>query len=90
MRVQLLNEIEPEVTSILSNLIRINTTNPPGNETKAAQYITENLTKDDIKCEVYESAPGRGSVVTRLKGTGEKPKLLLLSHLDVVTANPIE
>src|SRR4030066_1571558 len=90
MRVQLLNEIEPEVTSILSDLIRINTTNPPGNETKAAQYITENLTKDDIKCEVYESAPSRGSVVTRLKGTGEKPKLLLLSHLDVVTANPAE
>src|SRR4030066_2366067 len=90
MRVQLLNEIEPEVTSILSDLIRINTTNPPGNETKAAQYITENLTKEDIKWEPYESAPGRGSVVTRLKGTGEKPKLLLLSHLDVVPANPAE
>ena len=90
MRVQLLNEIEPEVTSILSDLIRINTTNPPGNETKAAQYITENLGKEDIKCELYESAPGRGSVVTRLKGTGEKPKLLLLSHLDVVPANPVE
>ena len=90
MRVQLLNEIESEVTSILSNLIRINTTNPPGNEKKAAQYITENLGKEDIKCELYESAPGRGSVVTRLKGTGEKPKLLLLSHLDVVPANPVE
>src|SRR4030066_188747 len=90
MRVQLLNEIEPEVTSILSDLIRINTTNPPGNETKAAQYITENLTKEDIKWEPYESALGRGSVVTRLRGTGEKPRLLLLSHLDVVPANPVE
>ncbi|HJW65822.1 MAG TPA: M20/M25/M40 family metallo-hydrolase, partial [Candidatus Bathyarchaeia archaeon] len=73
-----------------SDLIRINTTNPPGNETKAAQYIAEDLGKDGIKCELYESAPGRGSVVTRLKGTGEKPRLLLLSHLDVVTANPAE
>jgi acetylornithine deacetylase/succinyl-diaminopimelate desuccinylase-like protein len=90
MRVQPLNEIEPEVTSILSDLIRINTTNPPGNETNAAQYLVENLGKDDIKCELYESALGRGSVVTRLKGNGEKPRLLLLSHLDVVAANPAE
>jgi acetylornithine deacetylase/succinyl-diaminopimelate desuccinylase-like protein len=90
MRVQPLNEIEPEVTSILSDLIRINTTNPPGNETNAAQYVVENLGKDDIKCELYESALGRGSVVTRLKGNGEKPRLLLLSHLDVVAANPAE
>ena len=37
-----------------------------------------------------ESAPGRGSVITRLKGSGEKPNLLLLSHLDVVAANPAE
>ena len=37
-----------------------------------------------------ESAPGRGSVITRLKGTGEKPNLLLLSHFDVVAANPKE
>jgi len=87
---RLLSEIEEEVTSLLSDLIRINTTNPPGNETEAARYLAETLEKEGFKCEVFESAPERGSVITRLKGTGEKPSLLLLSHLDVVAANPKE
>ena len=90
MTPQIFNEIEEEVTQLLSNLIRINTTNPPGNETAAANYIAKYLGKDGFKTEIVESAPGRGSVITRLKGTGEKPSLLLLSHLDVVAANPKE
>jgi acetylornithine deacetylase/succinyl-diaminopimelate desuccinylase-like protein len=90
MCAQLLNGIEEEVTSLLSDLIRINTTNPPGNETEATKYLAETLEKEGFKCELFESAPGRGSVITRLKGTGEKPSLLLLSHLDVVAANPKE
>ncbi|NWG10939.1 M20/M25/M40 family metallo-hydrolase [Candidatus Bathyarchaeota archaeon] len=90
MGAQLLKEIEEEITSLLSDLLRIDTTNPPGNETEAAKYLAANLEKDGFKCELFESAPGRGSIITRLKGTGEKPNLLLLSHLDVVTANPKE
>ncbi len=90
MCAQLLKEIEEEVTNLLSNLIRINTTNPPGNETEAVKFLTKNLEKEGFTCEVFESAPGRGSLITRLKGTGEGPSLLLLSHLDVVAANPKE
>ena len=90
MSVRLLREIEEEVTNLLSDLIRINTTNPPGNETKAAKYLAETLEKDGFKCELFESTLGRGSVITRIKGTGEKPSMLLLSHLDVVAANPKE
>ena len=90
MCAQLLKEIEEEVTNLLSNLIRINTTNPPGNETEAVKFLTKNLEKEGFACEVFESAPGRGSLITRLKGTGEGPSLLLLSHLDVVAANPKE
>ncbi|MEM2336920.1 MAG: M20/M25/M40 family metallo-hydrolase [Candidatus Bathyarchaeia archaeon] len=90
MKVELLTEIEDEITALLSDLIRINTTNPPGNESQAAKYLAENLEREGFKCEVLESAPGRGNVITRLKGTGEKPSLLLLSHLDVVAANPKE
>jgi acetylornithine deacetylase/succinyl-diaminopimelate desuccinylase-like protein len=86
----MLKEVTEEVTNFLSGLIKINTTNPPGNEIKAAKYVAEDLKKDGFKCDLFESAPGRGSVVTRLKGTGEKPSLLLLSHLDVVAANPKE
>lgn len=90
MCAQLLKEIEEEITNLLSDLLRIDTTNPPGNETEAAKYLAKNLEKDGFKCELFESAPGRGSIVTRLRGTGEKPRLLLLSHLDVVAANPQE
>lgn len=90
MCAQLLKEIEEEVTNLLSDLIKINTTNPPGNETEAARYLGETLNKEGFNCEFFESAPGRGSVITRIKGTGEKPNLLLLSHLDVVAANPKE
>lgn len=86
----MLNEIEKEISEFLSELISIDTTNPPGNETKAGEFIAEYLAKDGFKSEIIESAPGRGSLITRLKGTGEKPSLLLLSHLDVVAANPSE
>ena len=90
MRFQLRREVEEEVTSILRDLIRIDTTNPPGNETAAANYVAQNLRHDGFECKLHESAPGRGNVITRLEGTGEKTSLLLLSHLDVVAANPDE
>ena len=90
MQGRLLREIEVEVTTILSDLIRINTTNPPGNETAAAKYVAENLSHDGFQCTLHEATAGRGNIITRLSGTGQKPNLLLLSHLDVVTANPDE
>lgn len=90
MPIKMQDEIEKEITQFLSDLIRIDTTNPPGNETKAAKFIADYLAKDGFKSEIIESAPGRGSLITRLKGTGEKPNLLFLSHLDVVAANPAE
>jgi acetylornithine deacetylase/succinyl-diaminopimelate desuccinylase-like protein len=83
-------ETEDELVILLSDLIRIDTTNPPGNETEAAQYLASTLKEDGLTCDVFESAPGRGSVVSRIRGVDEKPSLLLLSHLDVVTADPKE
>jgi acetylornithine deacetylase/succinyl-diaminopimelate desuccinylase-like protein len=90
MPIQILDEIEQEITCFLRDLISINTTNPPGNETAAANFIAQYLAKEGFKTEVIESTKGRGSVITRLKGSGEKPNLLLLSHIDVVAANPSE
>ncbi len=90
MHAQLLKEVEEEVTQFLCELIRINTTNPPGNETVAAKYVAESLSSEGFECDILESAPERGSIITRLKGTGEKPSLLLLSHLDVVAADAKE
>ena len=90
MTAQILKEVEKEVTTLLADLIKIDTTNPPGKEMKAAKFIAEYLGKENLQSEIFESAPGRGSVVTRIKGSGEKSNLLLLSHLDVVAANPKE
>jgi acetylornithine deacetylase/succinyl-diaminopimelate desuccinylase-like protein len=90
LAIKLLKENEKELTTLLSNLIQINTTNPPGNETAAAKFIAQTLQEDDIPSEIIESAPTRGSLITKLKGTGKKPNLLLLGHIDVVAANPAE
>jgi len=90
MPLELSKKNQKETTELLADLIRFNTTNPPGNETEVAQFLADILNQEGFECEIFESALGRGSVVTRLKGTGEKPSLLLLSHLDVVAANANE
>jgi acetylornithine deacetylase/succinyl-diaminopimelate desuccinylase-like protein len=90
MPIQLMQNIREEVCELLQKLIRIDTTNPPGNETVAAKFLRENLKEDGFECEIIESKPTRGSLITRLKGEGTGPSLLLLSHLDVVAANPAE
>jgi acetylornithine deacetylase/succinyl-diaminopimelate desuccinylase-like protein len=73
-----------ETVQILSELIKIDTSNPPGNETRAAEYLKALLAKQGIDSEIVESAPGRGSLIARLKGKGNKRPLLLMGHLDVV------
>jgi len=72
--------------AFLRDLIRFDTTNPPGNELPAAQYIADVLRQEGIQPLVLESAPGRGNVVARLSGDGSAGALLLMSHLDVVPA----
>lgn len=69
---------------ILSDLIRINTVNPPGNETTAALYLQGLFNREGIFSEIIEPVKGRGSFIARL-GKGPR-KLLFLSHLDVVPA----
>lgn len=72
--------MKPE--SILSDLIRINTVNPPGNETAAAEYLKKLFSDNGLESEIVESEKGRGSFIARI-GKGSK-KLLFVSHLDVV------
>jgi len=79
---------EKEIIKILQELIRINTSNPPGNEIKAANYFYELLTKEGFECEIFESDQDRGNLLTLLEGKNDSlPKLLLINHLDVVPAN---
>jgi acetylornithine deacetylase/succinyl-diaminopimelate desuccinylase-like protein len=87
-----MTEGDPELAEhafrLCQRLLRIDTTNPPGNELPAAELLAEELSGAGLEPVVLQSAPGRGNVVTRLRGTGEKPPLLLTAHLDVVEADP--
>lgn len=75
-----------EVISLLQDLIRFDTTNPPGNETPCVEHIAKILKRDGVDSIVLESAPGRGNLVARLQGDGSLPPLLLMGHVDVVPA----
>src|SRR5436309_5133140 len=75
---------QTESVKFLGDLVKIDTSNPPGNETSAAEYIKGVLAAEGISAQIFESAPGRGNLVARLKGNGKKKPLLLMGHLDVV------
>ncbi|HXZ04279.1 MAG TPA: M20/M25/M40 family metallo-hydrolase [Ktedonobacteraceae bacterium] len=77
-----------EVVTNLRNLLRLDTRNPPGNETLAAEYLHEVLEKEGIASEIVGPAPHRGTIVARLIGDGSAPPLLLMSHTDVVAVEP--
>jgi len=76
--------LQPEILEHYSQLIRFDTSSPPGNETKAAEYLKQVLEREGIPARIYELEPGRGNVVARLKGNGSKKPILLMGHLDVV------
>ncbi len=80
------DSIRNQVTRTLQDLIRFDTTNPPGNETPCVEHIAAILKREGIEPVVLESAPGRGNVVARLPGDGTLPPLLLMGHVDVVPA----
>jgi acetylornithine deacetylase/succinyl-diaminopimelate desuccinylase-like protein len=77
-----------EAVRLCQQLLRIDTTNPPGNERPAADLLAEELAAAGIAPRILESAPGRANLVARLKGDGSEAPLLLTAHLDVVEADP--
>jgi acetylornithine deacetylase/succinyl-diaminopimelate desuccinylase-like protein len=80
------DRLRDEAVAKLQALLRIDTSNPPGNEAPAAELIATWLRAEGIEPKLYETAPGRKAVVARLKGSGAREALLLLNHLDVVPA----
>ncbi|HKF29775.1 MAG TPA: M20/M25/M40 family metallo-hydrolase, partial [Candidatus Binataceae bacterium] len=85
------DKLTQEATDLVSKYIQINTTNPPGNELAAAKFLKDKFLADGIPATTWEPAPGRGIVAARLHGIGKHQKaLLLLSHMDVVPADPKE
>ena len=81
--------LRDEVTDLLQRLIRVDTTNPPGNETAAAELLRDYLEANGIDCELIAKVPERANLVARIPG-GDGPSLLFLGHTDVVLANPAE
>lgn len=82
-----LAKVSEEAVGWLADLVRINTTNPPGNELAASRYLAGILEREGITTEVLETAPGRGVVIARLRSSAvpdPSRALLLLGHVDVV------
>ncbi len=77
-----------EAVEILQALIRIDTSNPPGNETLVARYVEDLLAEEGIEGEIYALDPDRGNLVARLAGNGSKDPILILAHSDVVGVEP--
>jgi len=85
------DRVTQEATDLLSKYIQIDTTNPPGNEIGAARMLKEKFLTDGIPATTWEPLHGRGIVAARLRGIGKHNKaIILLSHMDVVPANPKE
>jgi acetylornithine deacetylase/succinyl-diaminopimelate desuccinylase-like protein len=82
--------VRDEAAGYLRDLIRIDTTNPPGNERAAAGYIADVLSREGFQPRLFEPAPERVSVLARLPGGGERGPLLLQGHTDVVPTDPSE
>ncbi|THF84561.1 M20/M25/M40 family metallo-hydrolase [Cohnella fermenti] len=86
-------EWEQHALDIFTSLLRIDTSNPPGRELEAVQYLLGKLAESGIDGTVFEPEPGRASLIAKL-GTGEEaganPPVILLSHLDVVPADAAE
>src|SRR5215510_13133173 len=72
---------------LMQQYLRVNTSNPPGNEIAAASFLKAIFDREGIQSEIFEYLPGRENIIARIKGDGRKRPIVLLSHMDVVTAD---
>jgi acetylornithine deacetylase/succinyl-diaminopimelate desuccinylase-like protein len=83
-----LPSLADDAKRLCQSLLRIDTTNPPGNERPAAELLEAALREVGLQPQLLEAEPSRTNLVVRLRGSGAKPPLLLTAHLDVVEADP--
>jgi acetylornithine deacetylase/succinyl-diaminopimelate desuccinylase-like protein len=81
-------KVEEEAVELFLQYLRIDTTNPPGNEIAAARFLGEICRREGVEYQIFEPAPGRGTIWARLRGDGRQRPLVLLNHLDVVPHSP--
>lgn len=79
--------LENETMQHFQALVRFETSDPPGNERPAAEYLRQALEKEGIPVKVFALEPNRPNVVARLKGNGKKRPLLIMAHTDVVNVD---
>jgi acetylornithine deacetylase/succinyl-diaminopimelate desuccinylase-like protein len=80
-----------EGTTILSEYLRVNTTNPPGNELAAARFLKAILDREGIEAQILDTVelgPNRANLYARVRGNGTKRAVALVHHMDVVPATP--
>ncbi|MBA3366968.1 MAG: M20/M25/M40 family metallo-hydrolase [Actinobacteria bacterium] len=82
--------LRDEVTELLQQLIRLDTVNPPGNESVAAELLRDYLEQNGVRCELLGRVPERMNLIARIPGCAGGPRLLFLSHTDTVLADPAE
>jgi acetylornithine deacetylase/succinyl-diaminopimelate desuccinylase-like protein len=79
-----------EALSLISQFLRIDTTNPPGGEEAAALFLEDILRREGLGAEIYAAAPGRANIISRIKGRKKGGPIILLGHMDVVPAREEE
>lgn len=79
--------IEAETLQHFQALLRLDTSSPPGNETRVVEYLKQLFDKEGIPNQVFAKEPSRANLVARLKGNGKKRPILLMGHTDVVTVD---
>src|SRR5262245_37049662 len=89
--------IQKEALDLFIQYLKIDTTNPPGNEIRAANFFADICAREGIEHKLFEPFPGRGTLWARVKGDGRERPIILLNHTDVVphnrefwTADPFE
>jgi len=81
-------KIEEETMRHFQAILRLDTSNPPGNETLVVDYLKSVLDKEGIETKVFANDPKRANLVARLRGNGKKRPVLIMGHTDVVTVDP--
>lgn len=82
--------LDRETLELSQALIRVNTVDPPGNETAAARIVAKALAEAGIDAELIEIGPGRSNLLSRIRGSGERKALVYSAHFDTIPADPIE
>src|SRR5215831_17369026 len=77
-------KINPEAFEHYTHLLKIDTTSPPGHETKAVEYLKKVLDREGIPYEVFAMEPDRANLVARIKGNGSKKPVIVMGHTDTV------